>query len=464
MEVNGSTRLIGLIGNPVEHTLSPVIHNGISSRMEVNSVYVPFKVDSAGLRNAVAGAYELNVLGINVTVPHKNAVIDELVDIDDSAKYIGAVNTLVRDEVKHGFKGYNTDMMGLRRQIREDGISLKDRTVVILGAGGAAKAVVYMCLLEGAGKIYLLNRTLERAEAIAANMNEYVKEGVFSYTGKDSLVIPMNLSDYGKIDEEGLVVFQATSIGLYPNRDDVVIDDSTFYDRISVGVDLIYNPAKTRFIKMVNEHGGKGYNALKMLLYQGVIAYELWHDLTVPKEIIDAIYVKLKQRVYPNTVLIGFMGSGKSTAGRRLSEECGMDFIDTDSYIEERAGKSISRIFAEDGEDAFRKIETETLRYLKDNVYNTVLATGGGMPLRKENGELLGEIGRIYYLSAREGTIYNRVKNNTSRPLLQCEDPYGKICELMKQRSPVYKNVCDRVIETDGVSIDDVVENIRRDM
>ena len=134
MKINGKTRLIGLIGNPVEHTLSPVIHNGVSKAMGINSVYVPFKVETEGLAKAVKGAYELNVLGMNVTVPHKNQVMESLLEIDEAAKQIGAVNTLVR--VEGGYKGYNTDMMGLSRQIREDDISLNGETVVILGAGG----------------------------------------------------------------------------------------------------------------------------------------------------------------------------------------------------------------------------------------------------------------------------------------------------------------------------------------
>lgn len=461
MEISGLTRTLGLIGNPVEHTLSPVIHNGVSERMGISSVYVPFKVDKTGLKEAIKGAYELNILGMNVTVPHKNEVMDYLVDIDTSAKHIGAVNTLVRVEEKHGYKGYNTDMLGLRRQIKEDGIDIKNRTVVILGAGGAAKAVVYMCLLEGASKIYLLNRTVEKAESIADNMNDYVRDGVFSYKDLSDIVIPMQMSDYKQIEDMELIVFQATSIGLHPHNDDVVIDDPGFYEKISLGIDLIYNPAETRFIKLVNQYGGKGYNALKMLLYQGIIAYELWHDITVSKEIIDEIYIKLKQKVYPNIVLIGFMGSGKSTVGKYISDEYGMDFIDTDTFIEERAGKSISQIFADEGEATFRKIETDTLAYLNDNLYNAVIATGGGMPLRPENAKLLKEIGKVYYLFASEKTIYERVKDDHTRPLLQCEDPFNKICELMGQRRPVYEAVSDMEIDTDEHDMPAIINIIK---
>lgn len=471
MEIHGKTRLIGLIGNPVEHTLSPVIHNGISERMRISSVYVPFKVESEGIRDALRGAYELNILGMNVTVPHKNRVLEHLVDIDEDARHIGSVNTLVRVEDKHGYKGYNTDMMGLRRQIQEDEIVLMDQTVVILGAGGAAKAVVYMCLLEGASKVYLLNRTVAKAEQIAESMNALWGRRVAGKAGKqtDAVVVPMALSDYDQIKEEGIIAFQATSIGLYPNVEQVVLEDETFYKKVKVGVDLIYNPANTRFMQLVTAQGGKAYNALKMLLYQGVIAYELWNNITIPQEMIEDIYVDLKRKVYPkdNIVLIGFMGSGKTTFGKALAGKLGMEFLDTDAYIEKQAGKTISAIFTEDGEEAFRKLETDTLIHLRDTVKNTVFATGGGMPLRKENARLLKEIGKVCYLMAAPQVIFDRVKGDTGRPLLQGEDPYGKICSLMQQRRPLYEQAADVVIDTNSNDLEEILgalENVKLDM
>ncbi|MBO5468521.1 MAG: shikimate dehydrogenase [Lachnospiraceae bacterium] len=476
MEIDGKTRLIGLMGNPVEHTLSPVIHNGISKRMGIPSVYMPFHVEAEGVGDAVRGAYALNVLGMNVTVPHKNAVKDYLVEMDEAAEHIGAVNTLVRMEDQCGYKGYNTDMMGLRRQIHEDGIELAGQTVVILGAGGAAKAVVYMCILDGAQKVYLLNRTVAKAEAIAEQMNQLQQAGKITDVGlktgqsyKEAVsrvdgqaitqVIPMAMQDYMSIPEEDLIVFQATSIGLSPHVDDVVLEDKAFYSKVRIGVDLIYNPATTKFMKLVMEQGGKAYNALKMLLYQGVIAYELWHNITVPQEIIEDIYVDLKRKVYPkdNYVLIGFMGSGKTTFGKALAAHCGMDFLDTDDYIEQQAGKTIAQIFAEDGEEAFRQIESDTLIQLRDSLHNTVVATGGGMPLRKENARLLKEIGTVNYLTATCKEIYDRVKDDTKRPLLQTEDPYAKICQMMKERKPKYEAACDKVIDTNSNDIGEII-------
>lgn len=499
IEINGKTSLIGLLGNPVEHTLSPVIHNGISKRMGINSVYVPFHVEEDGLANAVKGAYELNILGLNVTVPYKSQVMESLLEIDEAAKAIGAVNTLVR--VKHtednagvkqhaavedtkkadreaalavknsmenrawrGYKGYNTDMSGLQRQLREDGISLKGKTVVILGAGGAAKAVLYMCLLEEAGKIYLLNRTLNKAEAIAKHMSVvcFAKQTAGKPLSEER-IIPMRLSDYAKLREENLIVFQATSIGLYPHVDDVVIDDPAFYNKVAVGIDLIYNPADTRFMQMVRKAGGTAFNALKMLLYQGVIAYELWHDIQVPCDIIKDVYVDLKRNVYPkdNIVLIGFMGSGKTTFGKALAKRLDMGFLDTDEYIEKQAGMSISDIFKEKGEAYFRQLEHDTLIYLREHVSNTVFATGGGMPLSKENARLLKEIGYVCYLTAASVVIYERVKDNTSRPLLQGDDPFGRICNLMKERQPLYEAACDAMVDTNSNDLEEIIHRLR---
>lgn len=311
-----------------------------------------------------------------------------------------------------------------------------------------------MCLLEGVVKIYLLNRTKEKAVEIAQGMNRVA--------GGSASVIPMSLADYQNISEDNLVVFQATSIGLYPNVNQVVLEDATFYKKVRVGIDLIYNPADTKFMQLVTEYGGKAYNALKMLLYQGVIAYELWHDVEVPKDIIADVFVDLKRQVYPkdNIVLIGFMELGKTTVGKELAKNREMNFVDTDAYIEKQAGMSISDIFAVKGEAYFRKLETDTLIHLRDTMSNTVFSTGGGMPLRMENARLLKEIGTVFYLTAANQVIFERVKGDTKRPLLQSENPYQRICELMKERRPLYESAADVLIDTNSNDLDEVLADI----
>lgn len=286
MEINGHTRLCGLIGNPVEHTLSPAIHNTLAEKLGHNLVYVPFLVEPNQLQAAVEGAYGLNVLGMNVTVPYKSDVIPGLKEIDALAGKIGAVNTLVR--VPGGFKGYNTDILGLYRAMCSEGISLKGESVLLLGAGGVARAVAFLCAEKGAKQVYLLNRSLEKAQAVAEEVNV-----IF---GKD-VILPMMLSDYKNLPEEKMLAIQCTSVGLHPNTDCAVIEDKDFYQKIHTGYDLIYKPAETKFMKYVKESGGLAYNGLKMLLYQGVIAYELWNDVTVTKETAEEIYEILKDKV-----------------------------------------------------------------------------------------------------------------------------------------------------------------------
>jgi shikimate dehydrogenase len=289
MEINGKTRLCGLIGNPVEHTQSPAIHNTLAELMDINMAYVPFHVENGQLGDAVKGAYGLNVLGMNVTVPYKNDIIEYLVDIDVMAKNIGSVNTLVREE--GGYKGYNTDITGLWRAMKSDGVNIEGEEVVVLGAGGVGRAVTFMCASSGAKKVYLINRNSDKAESVASEVN--------SKLGLNN-VVAMPLYDYVKLVGKGerkYIAIQATSVGLFPNVENAVIEDYDFYKCIKVGYDLIYNPWETMFMQLVKANGGKAFNGLKMLLYQGIDAFELWNNCHVSDESAYIIYDKLKSNV-----------------------------------------------------------------------------------------------------------------------------------------------------------------------
>lgn len=288
MEINGRTRTCGLIGNPVEHTLSPLIHNTLAARLGQELVYVPFHVEQGRLAEAVKGAEALNILGMNVTVPYKSEVIACLAKVDDLARNIGAVNTLVRTE--GGYKGYNTDMEGLYRAMQSEGIRIAEERIILLGAGGAARAVAWLCVAKGAERVYLLNRTLDRAETVAAEVN--------TSAGREA-VRPMKLAEYEQIPEGKYLAIQGTSVGLSPNDEDVVIADAAFYEKVHTGFDLIYNPWETKFMRLVKAHGGKAYNGLKMLLYQGIIAYELWNGVKVSEKDAQIVYERLKNAVSP---------------------------------------------------------------------------------------------------------------------------------------------------------------------
>lgn len=286
MEINGYTRLCGLIGNPVEHTLSPAIHNTLAQKEGHNLVYVPFHVEQGLLKDAVKGAYGLNILGMNVTVPYKSDVIPHLTEIDSLAAKIGAVNTLVRTD--GGYKGYNTDILGLYRAMCSEGIRLEGENVIVLGAGGASRAVAFLCAEKNAKKVFLLNRSVEKAQAVADEVNQAF--------GREC-VVPMPISAYEKLPDEKYLAIQGTSVGLYPDIDRAVIEDAAFYERIHTGYDLIYKPAETKFMKLLKVAGGQAYNGLKMLLYQGIIAYELWNQTDISDQDADEIYQILKEKV-----------------------------------------------------------------------------------------------------------------------------------------------------------------------
>ena len=284
-DINGYTRTCGLIGNPVEHTLSPVIHNTLSMVLGKNLAYVPFHVETGRLEDAVKGAFALNLLGMNVTVPYKSDVIPYLTDIDPLAANIGAVNTLVRTE--KGYKGYNTDMPGLYRAMCEDGVKVRGEKVLILGAGGVARAVAMLLLDKGAKEAVILNRTVEKAQEVADEVNrlagrEFVK------------ALPINAYDTLPEGERYLAI-QATSVGMYPDCDAAVITDPAFYKKVHTGYDLIFNPPKTRFMELVEEQGSKACNGAKMLLYQGIIAFELWTDCEVEQWLADKVYERMQQ-------------------------------------------------------------------------------------------------------------------------------------------------------------------------
>lgn len=457
---DGNTMTCGLIGNPVRHTLSPLIHNSIAEMKGVNLVYVPFEVPKGGVKNAVRGANALGIKGLNVTVPYKSDVIDHLVEIDPLAEGIGAVNTLVRTE--GGFKGYNTDMSGLYHAMQDEGIVLDGECVVILGAGGVARPVAYLCATKGADRVYVLNRTYEKAEAVAKEVNDALDENL------GEKIIPMPLDKYKELldREKRFFVVQCTSVGLFPDVNSAVIEDEEFYKHVYGAIDVVYKPLETKFMKLVKNAGGKVFSGLKMLLYQGIDAFELWFEdegIKISKEEADIIYKSLMMEVLgaTNIILEGFMGSGKSTVSELISDKLELELIDTDEAIEEAEGRKISEIFEQDGEEAFRDMETGLMEMvISEHMRETVISLGGGLPIREKNRELLKRAGKVVYLRTSPETVYDRLKGDETRPLLKSEDPLARIKELQDERGKIYEEAADIIVDTDGKSPEEVANEI----
>lgn len=454
-KIQGKTRLLGLIGDPVEHTLSPLVHNTIEGVMneasDVQSVYVPFRVDPACVREALEGAYALNILGMNATVPHKLEVIPYLKGIDETAKQIGAVNTLVRCD--GGFFGYNTDAEGFMRELDFYGIEVEGKCAVMLGAGGASKAVAYGLAVKKAAKVYIANRTIAKAEEIAAAMNEMLGASVFT------AITYEQLSD---IKENELIVVQCTSVGLAPDSEKTIVPDCKFYDKIAVGVDIIYKPENTLFMRLCREHGALAYNGIRMLLYQGVAANEKFLGRTVSKEAVEIAARKLEAAsgIKRPVVLTGYMGSGKSTVAECMCRKMGLKAIDTDVVIEEKAGMTINEIFAQRGEAAFRDMETALIKELIEKCEYDIISTGGGMPVRAENRKLLATLGTVVYLKADADTIYNRVSGSDNRPLLKEGNLMEKIERMLGERGPLYMDGAGIVIDTSDYSAKEIADEL----
>ena len=261
MEINGSTEIYGIIGNPVAHSLSPTMHNSAFEALGLNKVYVPFHATDAG--KALAACRTLNVQGLSVTIPHKEAVLALIDSIDPVAEKIGAVNTLVFDEEKN-IHGLNTDWLGANRALQEK-LDLHGKKILLLGAGGSAKAIGFG-LLEAGAQVILASRTQSKLETLARTLQ------------CDSL--PLAEIDGVQAD----VLVNATSVGM-KLIGDVSLVPSACLANFQVVMDIVYSPLKTKLLREAESEGCEVINGLSMLLYQGVAQFEAWTGEEAPVEV-----------------------------------------------------------------------------------------------------------------------------------------------------------------------------------
>lgn len=282
LKVNARTKVCGIIGDPVEHSLSPVMHNAAFSARGINYVYVAFAVPAPLLGAAVAGIRHLNLVGVNVTIPHKEAVLAYLDEVTEEARLMGAVNTIVRR--KDRLIGYNTDGEGALRALRAAGFDPAGRSILFLGAGGAARAVAVALARAGAAAVTVANRTPARAEAVAGLLHD--KLGVAART------VPWPHPGVEGPAREALeqadLVVHATPLGTYP---DTSTGPDIAYEVLRPGqfvFDLVYNPPETVFLARARAAGARVVSGLEMLLHQGALAFELWTDQSPPLDTMRA--------------------------------------------------------------------------------------------------------------------------------------------------------------------------------
>ncbi len=280
--ISGKTRLCGVIGDPIEHTMSPVIHNAAFTRMGLDYVYVPFRVKKEGLAKAIQGMRALNIRGLNVTIPHKVSVMPLLDELDPVAERIGAVNTITNDDGV--LKGYNTDASGFLQALLEKDIEPGEKNIVILGAGGASRAIS-LILAERGAHLVILNRLLELdwaeelADRLAKLFNREIKALELT---EENLVEVLDGAD---------ILVNATSVGMSPNSSETLVPSNRLRPGLVV-FDVIYNPIKTKLLREAEEAGGKTISGVEMLVWQGALAFERWTGVEAPLELMREEVIK----------------------------------------------------------------------------------------------------------------------------------------------------------------------------
>jgi shikimate dehydrogenase len=273
MVIDGNTIICGLFGHPVAHSFSPLMHNAVFKELGINWKYIPFDVEPQYLKEAVAAVKVLKLAGVNVTIPYKEAVLPFLDSLTPAAHKIGAVNTIINQNGR--LIGHNTDGAGFTRAlIAEANFAVKGKTAVILGAGGAAKAVAVQLAIEGIDSITIVNRTLPKPKGIYNNLSDFsIRVNLLTWNQQDRLAQQMVNAD---------LIVQATSVGMHPKVEECVFLPPGIFHSNQVVCDLIYNPVETVFLKQAASSGAKVLNGLGMLLYQGVLALEAWTGKPAP--------------------------------------------------------------------------------------------------------------------------------------------------------------------------------------
>jgi len=270
LQISGKTKLVGVMGDPIEHSVSPAMHNMAFNAMELDYVYVPFKVKKADLTKAVQAVRALNIRGLNVTIPHKVEIIPLLDDIDSLAREIGAVNVLVNNDGI--LKGYNTDAEGFLHVLLEHGVEPEGQNVVILGAGGAARAIAFTLAGRGANLI-ILNRTPANAAKCAADVS--------NATGQTVEVLALDAKNLSDAMDRGHILVNTTSVGMFPEKNDALVSSNLIRPHFIVA-DIVYNPYKTRLLAEAEKAGARTINGLEMLIWQGALAFEKWTGKKAP--------------------------------------------------------------------------------------------------------------------------------------------------------------------------------------
>lgn len=283
-EITGHTVLTGLLGSPVAHSISPMMHNEGFRQLNLDYVYLCFDVGTDNLKTAVEGMKAMGVRGFNCTMPDKNLMCELADELSPAARLIGAVNTVLNEDGK--LKGYNTDGIGYMQAVKDAGHNIIGKNMTLLGAGGAATAVCVQAALDGVAQINVFSirdQFFERAQKMVDTINKETNCKASLYDFEDETVLKKSIAD-------SHILTNGTSVGMAPNTDNCIIKDKSFFHEGLIVSDVIYNPRETKLLKMAKEAGCETFNGLYMLLYQGAEAFKIWTGKEMPVEVIKEKY------------------------------------------------------------------------------------------------------------------------------------------------------------------------------
>lgn len=410
----------GLIGEHLGHSFSKQIQTRIAEIENVKDYdYQLVELDKEEFKEFME---KKDFKGINVTIPYKKDVIPYLDEMDESAKAIGAVNTIINVDGK--LKGYNTDFGGFLYMVKAHNVHMEGKKVLIIGNGGACAAVKAVCKHENAKDIVIVSRSANR--------------GAISY---DEMYT-------SHLDAD--IVVNTSPVGMFPNIVNAPIDVSWFH-KLECVLDVVYNPILTRLCFEAQEADIKRVIGLEMLIAQAKYAFEIFENMSFDDSIIDEIKKEmLKDRC--NIVLIGMPSAGKTTIGKMLEEKLGKEFFDLDDMIIAKAGKSIPEIFQESRETGFRAIETE-VAIEASKMNNKIIATGGGVVKHKVNMDFLRLNGITIFI---DRDIDKLISSDPNRPLSSSKQA---LQQMYKERYPLYQKYATYVA-VNNANIDETVDDI----
>ena len=280
---HANTKILGLIGHPLKHSYSPFVQNVAFELKEMDYIYLPFDVPTVNLKSALKGMVALDIKGFNITIPHKENILQYMNNVSEEASIIGAINTVVNDMGK--LSGFNTDVNGILETLTPIKEDINGNDVSVIGAGGAARAAIYTLIRYfKPSKIYIINRTEQRAEALKYYFKDKMKFDAF----KTKELFPPDLVETFRSSK---LIINSTSVGMYPDIDDSITNLPESFSKDQIVFDMVYNPLRTNLIKLASLQGAAVLDGLKMLVYQAAKSFELWTGEAMP---IDEVYKALQ--------------------------------------------------------------------------------------------------------------------------------------------------------------------------